>query len=156
MAILSDHGAHCTIAACNQKDFLPFTCDCCSQIFCKEHFRHADHDCKQASGRDSRVLMCVVCEQPVKMVPGEDPNVTLDRHMHESCTGRAIKKPKCPVVGCKQTLTFSNKVQCGRCRLTTCLKHRFEEDHQCAGTCRPAAAPAMDRARSVAKMVFAF
>lgn len=161
MAILSDHGAHCAVAACNQQDFLPFTCDCCSRVFCKEHFKYADHNCEKALDKDSRALVCMVCEQGVKVVPGEDPNETLDRHMRNGCPGRApdglrAKKPRCPVSGCKQVLTFSNKVQCGKCRMTTCLKHRFEEDHCCRGACEVAATPMADRIRSLSRLVLAF
>lgn len=164
MAVLSDHGVHCCVAECNQRDFLPLTCDCCSKVFCLDHYRYEDHACPHASAKDSRVLICPVCEKGVRLVHDEDPNATMERHMHESCTGRPAsvagsrpgRKPRCPVAGCKQQLTFSNKVQCGKCCQTTCLKHRFEEDHNCAGVrCIPVA-PLVDRAKIAAKLVLAF
>merc|ERR1712244_83696 len=103
-----------------------------------------------------------VCEQSVRLVPDEDPNVTMERHMHESCAGQAVssragKKARCPVRGCKQQLTFSNKVQCGKCCQTTCLRHRFEEDHECTGVVHSVAAAAVPgRARPVSRLVLAF
>lgn len=137
MAVLSDTGAHCSIPECRQRDFLPFTCDQCSQVFCLDHFRYASHGCPSAGGRDNRVLVCPLCEKGVRLVPEEDPNLTWDRHVREGCvpTARAqgaAKKAKCPVPGCKELLTSSGSVCCGRCGLRTCLRHRFEEDHSCA------------------------
>jgi len=155
MAVLSDAGVHCSVATCGQRDFLPFTCDCCKQVFCLDHFRYEAHNCKQAAGKDNRVLVCPLCQQGVKLVQGEDPNLTWERHMRQGCaggagTGGAGKKNRCPVKGCKEELTFSNRVQCGKCGLATCLKHRFEEDHQCAGagSRAPTAAPILADVRS--------
>ncbi|CAK0813206.1 unnamed protein product [Prorocentrum cordatum] len=43
LARVGDKGAHCSVAECNQVDFLPFTCRQCSQVFCLSHYRYADH-----------------------------------------------------------------------------------------------------------------
>lgn len=37
-------GKHCKI--CNQKDFLPFTCDYCKYPHCLEHQTVKSHDCQ--------------------------------------------------------------------------------------------------------------
>ncbi|KAK4759436.1 hypothetical protein SAY87_022567 [Trapa incisa] len=39
--------------------------------------------------------------------------------------------------GCRETLTFSNKVKCKDCILDHCLKHGFGPDHNCPGPKRP-------------------
>lgn len=43
------------------------------------------------------------------------------------------KKPRCPVPGCKEKLTATNTYRCKDCSVIICLKHRFPQDHQCAG-----------------------
>nr|XP_046227034.1 AN1-type zinc finger protein 1 [Scatophagus argus] len=42
-----DIGKHCQIDTCNQKDFLPFVCDCCSGVFCLEHRSREAHSCPE-------------------------------------------------------------------------------------------------------------
>lgn len=42
-----DIGKHCEIKTCNQKDFLPFTCDACSGVFCLEHRSRESHSCPE-------------------------------------------------------------------------------------------------------------
>mmetsp|Transcript_27811 Transcript_27811/g.92454 ORF Transcript_27811/g.92454 Transcript_27811/m.92454 type:complete len:273 (-) Transcript_27811:98-916(-) len=155
MAILSDHGAHCHVAECCQKDFLPFNCDMCKGIFCLDHFRYASHSCTRADGLDNRVLVCPICAKGVKLVQDEDPNLTWDRHMRQGCNpapgGAPGSKAKCPVPGCKEALTSSGSVSCGRCGLKTCLKHRFEEDHNCAASTAAASLEAAAKARAAAQ-----
>lgn len=40
-------GIRCALKVCKQLDFLPFTCEHCKLIFCKEHFHIASHSCSQ-------------------------------------------------------------------------------------------------------------
>eukprot|EP00405_Crypthecodinium_cohnii_P024941 CAMPEP_0206499884 /NCGR_PEP_ID=MMETSP0324_2-20121206/52036_1 /ASSEMBLY_ACC=CAM_ASM_000836 /TAXON_ID=2866 /ORGANISM="Crypthecodinium cohnii, Strain Seligo" /LENGTH=132 /DNA_ID=CAMNT_0053986709 /DNA_START=232 /DNA_END=627 /DNA_ORIENTATION=- len=132
MAVLSDQGQHCQVALCHQRDFLPFTCDMCKGTFCLDHYRYSSHSCPKAGGIDNRALVCPLCSKGIKMIPGEDPNLTWERHVQDGCApspGTSPgKKAKCPVPGCREALTSSGSVTCGRCGLKTCLKHRFEED----------------------------
>mmetsp|Transcript_13168 Transcript_13168/g.24297 ORF Transcript_13168/g.24297 Transcript_13168/m.24297 type:complete len:243 (+) Transcript_13168:61-789(+) len=131
------HGAeHCSVASCMQLDFLPFKCDACGKVYCQQHFAYGNHDCPAAERSSVQVLICPMCGESVRMSPSEDPNVTWDRHFHSACSRVLPAKKtskKCPVVGCKETLGPSNRVECGNCSLTFCLKHRLPEDHQCAG-----------------------
>lgn len=46
---------------------------------------------------------------------------------------KVTKKRKCPVPGCRETLTFSNTIRCKDCTKEHCLKHRFGPDHKCPG-----------------------
>eukprot|EP00929_Paragymnodinium_shiwhaense_P113268 TRINITY_DN81529_c0_g1_i1.p1 TRINITY_DN81529_c0_g1~~TRINITY_DN81529_c0_g1_i1.p1 ORF type:complete len:352 (+),score=52.88 TRINITY_DN81529_c0_g1_i1:76-1131(+) len=136
MALFSDAGAHCSVARCQRLDFLPFKCDACHRIFCLDHFRHADHACAEAAGRDNRVIVCPLCQQAVPLTAGEDPNVVWQRHEDSgACRGRTGppvgKPPRCPVAGCKEALTASGSLQCGRCGNRVCLRHRFEDSHAC-------------------------
>jgi len=112
---------------------LPFTCDSCQRIFCLEHFRYEDHGCTLAAGKDNRVLVCPLCQEGIRLVPTEDANVTWERHCASGCKGKVKTQVKrCPVAGCREELTVSNRFDCKRCNQRVCLKHRFEDTHTCA------------------------
>ncbi|OLP86968.1 Zinc finger AN1 and C2H2 domain-containing stress-associated protein 16 [Symbiodinium microadriaticum] len=82
----------------------------------------------------SQVLICPMCDCTVRMRPDEDPNITWERHFNQGCKQRLPSKTgprRCPVAGCKEKLGPSNKFDCPRCNQTVCLKHRFEDAHDC-------------------------
>ena len=87
--------------------------------------------------KDVTVLICPLCAQGVRLNPSKDPNITWDTHVNTDCDPsnyqKVTKKQKCPVPGCKETLTFSNKIRCKDCTKEHCLKHRFGPDHKCPG-----------------------
>merc|ERR1712083_8312 len=119
-------------------DFLPFTCDLCSAVLCKDHLRYEDHDCPHQAKKDVRVELCQLCETAVRVNPDEDFQVTLEKHMATAACADAVlareakrNKPRCPVEGCKAKLTQSGSVRCGTCNQRVCLKHRFEDAHPC-------------------------
>ncbi|KAL2651920.1 hypothetical protein R1flu_020048 [Riccia fluitans] len=130
-----DLGKHCAVPECSLVDFLPFTCDGCEQVFCLEHRSYGSHKCTKGNKEDVTVLVCPMCAKAVRLIPNEDPNVTWDRHVRSNCDPsnytKATQKPRCPVQGCKELLTFSNKVRCKDCGREVCLKHRFGADHKC-------------------------
>lgn len=130
-------GEHCSASDCNQLDFLPFTCDLCRQVFCLDHRSYSKHNCANATDKDVTVLVCPLCAKAVRLVPNEDPNVTWDQHVRTNCDpsnyAKVHKKPRCPVRGCREVLTFSNKMVCKDCKQEVCLKHRFGPDHNCKG-----------------------
>jgi len=126
--------AHCSAPGCGQLDFLPFNCDACGRTFCKDHIAHAQHSCPRAQKTSAQVVLCPICNQSIRILPGEDPNVTWDRHFNSTCTRRvpAKKGPsRCPVQGCREQVGLSNRYECQRCGMTVCLRHRMEEDHPC-------------------------
>lgn len=126
--------AHCSFPGCGQLDFLPFKCDACGEVFCKDHFPHSCHSCPRAEKTSAQVVLCPICRESIRILPGEDPNVTWDRHFNTTCTRRvpAKKGPsRCPVQGCREQLGLSNRYECQRCGMTVCLRHRMEEDHPC-------------------------
>lgn len=133
MAVLSDHGKHCSVDVCRQRDFLPFTCDLCERVFCLQHFRYADHACPKAEGKDNRVLVCPLCQKGVRILPEENPNATWERHAASTDCRKDIphRKTKCPVPGCRQQLTAITSFHCKACGRTVCMAHRFEDAHRC-------------------------
>ncbi|XP_067929857.1 AN1-type zinc finger protein 1-like [Watersipora subatra] len=52
-----DIGKHCSLASCKQLDFLPFICDGCGLVFCKEHQVRDKHSCDKLlpEGTDKNV-----------------------------------------------------------------------------------------------------
>ncbi|THU61254.1 hypothetical protein C4D60_Mb07t21360 [Musa balbisiana] len=134
-------GKHCSVGDCRQIDFLPFTCDRCNQVFCLQHRGYFNHQCPNANQNDVTVLICPLCAKGVRLVLGEDPNITWDLHVNTDCDPsnyqRVTKKRRCPVPGCKEVLSLSNSVRCRDCTEEHCLKHRFGPDHKCPGPRKP-------------------
>ncbi|XP_074320483.1 zinc finger AN1 and C2H2 domain-containing stress-associated protein 13 [Silene latifolia] len=138
---MPDLGKHCSLEDCRQIDFLPFTCDRCRLVFCLEHRSYRQHQCPQADDQGVTVVICPLCAKGVRLIPDEDPNISWEKHVNTNCDPtnyeKATKKRRCPVVGCKEILVFSNTVKCKDCATDHCLKHRFGPDHKCAGPRKP-------------------
>ncbi|XP_023517220.1 zinc finger AN1 and C2H2 domain-containing stress-associated protein 11-like [Cucurbita pepo subsp. pepo] len=134
-------GKHCSFEDCKQIDFLPFTCDCCHQVFCLEHRSYNRHSCPKTDRRDVTVVICPLCAKGVRLIPDQDPNITWEIHVNTECDpsnyDKVTKKKKCPVPGCRELLTFSNTIKCRDCLVDHCLKHRFGPDHKCSGPKKP-------------------
>ncbi|PKA61000.1 Zinc finger AN1 and C2H2 domain-containing stress-associated protein 16 [Apostasia shenzhenica] len=137
-SVMADLGRHCSVEECKLVDFLPFTCDRCKQVFCLQHRSCTKHQCRNAHQMDVTILICPLCAQGVRLIPNEDPNITWDNHVNCDCDPsnyqKATKKKYCPVLGCKETLVFSNKIRCRDCNQEHCLRHRFGPDHNCLGS----------------------
>mmetsp|Transcript_50921 Transcript_50921/g.80784 ORF Transcript_50921/g.80784 Transcript_50921/m.80784 type:complete len:179 (-) Transcript_50921:174-710(-) len=133
MAHFGDCGVHCANPYCRQKDFLPTACDACGEVFCSEHFKYDAHDCpKGRADKDKRVIVCPICTKGVSLPPGEDPNRVWETHAASGdCHPPPPPKPKCPVSGCKEKLTSISSITCGTCGQKVCMKHRFEDSHDC-------------------------
>eukprot|EP01118_Nematostelium_gracile_P019116 TRINITY_DN8735_c0_g1_i1.p1 TRINITY_DN8735_c0_g1~~TRINITY_DN8735_c0_g1_i1.p1 ORF type:complete len:208 (+),score=26.50 TRINITY_DN8735_c0_g1_i1:46-669(+) len=128
-----DIGKHCELPECKQKDFLPFKCPGCKGTFCLEHRTYASHSCKNPNIKDAQAIFCPLCNQNVAVKPGEDPNDKLSIHIDKGCPPpKQIAVNKCNVKGCKQREMIP--INCNRCKLNYCLRHRHETDHTCPGT----------------------
>ncbi|XP_059668419.1 zinc finger AN1 and C2H2 domain-containing stress-associated protein 16 [Cornus florida] len=138
---LPNLGKHCSVEDCQQIDFLPFTCDCCHQVFCLEHRSYNKHQCPKGNKHDVTVVVCPLCAKGVRLIHNQDPNITWELHVNTDCDPsnyeKATKKRKCPVPGCREILTFSNTIKCRDCTVEHCLKHRFGPDHKCPGPKKP-------------------
>ncbi|KAI1315385.1 zinc finger, AN1-type domain [Mortierella claussenii] len=133
-------GKHCSDSNCAQLDFLPYSCQYCKQIFCQDHWRLEGHVCPNrdaASQQDQRVPVCPLCDKPVPIKKGEDPNLRMEQHIAAGCpepattTSKPIYTNACNVKGCKNRSAIP--IICQMCRLNYCLKHRLEGDHACSG-----------------------
>merc|ERR1712232_149934 len=125
----------------------------CDKIFCKDHFAYQSHNCPGAKAKDKRVIVCPLCSKAVPHPVGEDANLIWEQHASSGdCRPASIgtaapsggpAKPKCPVKGCKEKLTCINQFKCPTCNQCVCMKHRFEDLHDCC--------PVGNRGRQVAE-----
>mmetsp|Transcript_73288 Transcript_73288/g.203102 ORF Transcript_73288/g.203102 Transcript_73288/m.203102 type:complete len:399 (+) Transcript_73288:43-1239(+) len=144
MADMSHIGAHCDHPDCRQQDFLPFTCDACDGTFCLAHRTYTGHACTRADAGNATAISCPLCAKTIRLEGDEDPNVTFERHMKGDCDPESrtkrTKKKRCGAKGCREKLVFSNRVTCPKCHMDVCLRHRFDDDHDCKGARATAAA----------------
>jgi len=125
-------GSHCSYPDCKQLDFLPFKCDACDRTFCLDHRTYEAHKCRFADNTDRRALVCPICNTPIVPLPSQDPNVVLDDHINQGCTIKAPTGYKCNMKGCKKVDVMA--IVCKYCRRHHCVKHRFEDAHNCPRT----------------------
>ncbi|XP_062403192.1 AN1-type zinc finger protein 1 [Sardina pilchardus] len=97
-----DIGKHCEVTACNQNDFLPFTCDACSGVFCGEHRSRESHSCPQLN------------VQREVIVSEGSASSNLYQCAFQDCKGRELLPVICP-----------------HCEKNFCLAHRHQDDHTC-------------------------
>ncbi|KAL8274068.1 hypothetical protein Esti_001910 [Eimeria stiedai] len=137
MAILSDKGLTCSDPLCKQRDFLPFHCNKCGNVFCLEHYLPDSHACPKKQAGDRRVYVCSLCLDVVRLVDLETDEDAAVRHRPQcrpELRGQREKARKgrtCPVKNCKERLTAISSYTCPNCHVDVCMKHRLKEDHNC-------------------------
>ncbi|KAH7922932.1 hypothetical protein BV22DRAFT_1016291 [Leucogyrophana mollusca] len=137
-------GHQCSEQSCLLVDFLPFKCQHCSQRFCGEHFTVAAHKCPSYDeSKHNRVApSCPLCNSPVAIPPGQDPNIRMERHISTECsvmTGKSGKTRSAPVCArgkCGKVLFAP--IGCDKCKQQFCPQHRFPKDHSCPSLSTPA------------------
>ena len=127
---LLEVGKQCSHPSCLLVDFLPFKCHHCELSFCQDHFKVDAHKCpKYDESKYNRVapncmsdliirtliyitfffLLGPLCNIPVAVRSGQDPNVRMDIHLDQECsvvTGKVKSKstPVCARGNCKKVL----------------------------------------------------
>lgn len=127
-----DLGEHCSMPGCNQKDFLPFTCDVCSRKLCLQHRSYLNHQCSGVGSKNITSIACPICEKTIKFNKTENIDMLWENHYLNECTKKAAKPidPKtCPMCNIKMGLT--NLFHCKLCNTDLCLSHRSPDDHNC-------------------------
>ncbi|KAL6304360.1 hypothetical protein BKA93DRAFT_733331 [Sparassis latifolia] len=151
-------GKQCSAPSCFLVDFLPFKCQHCNHSFCGEHFLPEAHKCdKFDASKHNRVApSCPLCNTPVAVPPGEDPNIRMELHISTQCSvmtgksGKTSSMPVCARGNCKKVL-FS-PIRCDKCQQQFCPQHRFPMDHACASAVpRPSSTPAKSGSSVVAQ-----
>ncbi|KAK9499541.1 hypothetical protein O3M35_002562 [Rhynocoris fuscipes] len=132
---LKQLGKHCTFEHCKQFDVLPFTCDACKKVYCKEHMSIYAHRCTEGASRDVRVPVCPLCKKPVSCPKGVKPDNAIKKHIDNDCQSdsgkRKVYKYNCSFKECKRREIIALK--CKDCSLNYCLIHRHSDDHKCSG-----------------------
>ncbi|KAI0071502.1 hypothetical protein K474DRAFT_1630464 [Panus rudis PR-1116 ss-1] len=134
-------GQQCSADLCHLVDFLPFKCQHCGMSYCGEHFLPQAHKCeKYDETKHNRVApSCPLCNTPVAIPPGQDPNIRMERHFNTECVvmlGDAAKKsstPRCPKPKCGKLLYKMASFSCEKCHQQFCPSHRYPDQHACKG-----------------------
>ncbi|KAI9893234.1 MAG: hypothetical protein M1814_000361 [Vezdaea aestivalis] len=110
-------GAHCKFAYCNQLDFLPFRCESCKDTFCLDHRTETAHKCpKEGAWAEAR--------RKAQQGPSNTRLKPMTTLIESTCASQ-----DCPT---KINTALHPGVQCTKCNRLYCLKHRLNEDHNCA------------------------
>lgn len=75
-------GQHCSKSDCNKLDFLPIRCDACNAMFCDEHFSYTTHNCSHAYKKDNQVPVCPLCNKPVPVSKGQQPDFVVGKLLY--------------------------------------------------------------------------
>ncbi|OLY83223.1 Proteasome subunit alpha type-6 [Smittium mucronatum] len=107
-------------------------------LLIENHWKVEAHNCPQKHKIvDVRVPTCPLCNAPIPITRGENPNFRVEAHIRNGCKkvpGTTSNKPvyrseKCNVHSCKtKGMVFTN---CSKCQKKYCLTHRHEADHDC-------------------------
>ncbi|KAJ8953580.1 hypothetical protein NQ318_003002 [Aromia moschata] len=130
-------GNNCSKSDCNKLDFLPIKCDTCGHLFCDEHYSYTTHDCVNAYKKNNQVPVCPLCNKPIPVQKGQQPDAVVGAHIDTDCQSdpaksrRKVFTNKCSAKRCKTKEVIP--VVCNECSLNFCLKHRHPTDHDCEG-----------------------
>ncbi|KAI0947245.1 hypothetical protein AcV7_009716 [Taiwanofungus camphoratus] len=141
-------GTQCSASSCLLVDFLPFKCQHCDQAFCGEHFLPELHKCDKFDvNRHDRIApSCPLCNTPVAIPRGQDPNIRMEVHISSECsvmtgkTGKKSSTPTCARAKCGKVLFAP--ILCDKCKQQFCPQHRFPNTHTCVPPPNFASAPA--------------
>ncbi|WWC86739.1 uncharacterized protein L201_001617 [Kwoniella dendrophila CBS 6074] len=115
MSIISQ-GSKCTL--CSLVDFLPFTCQECSLVYCKEHISSPLHQCliKSLEGSTSY-------SKPGKLNRGKKlcGFSGCERESIESIAG----------IGLSGKEEIAKEIRCTGCQRAYCVEHRLQISHNC-------------------------
>lgn len=129
-------GSHCEAECCNQRDFLPFTCDVCNKKYCLAHRTYQAHSCVGASSKDMTSIECPICLKTVKYAMSDNVDAVWNDHYLNGCSGEPTKMKTikvCSKPSCNVRLGPSNTFECKSCRQQVCMSHRRPDDHDCKG-----------------------
>jgi AN1-type zinc finger protein 2 len=127
-------GHNCDVPACNQRDFLPFTCDLCRRKLCLLHRSYTSHSCEGCNSKDMTSIDCPICMKSVKFTQSQSADVVWQDHYMNSCSREfsvAIAAKTCSKSSCTTILGLSNSFKCPKCGKEVCLSHRVPEEHDC-------------------------
>ena len=110
---LSDIGKCCQYPYCGIRDFLPFYCNSCQKYYCLQHKDYAKHEC---------------VNNPELQDLDKSKNVVASKK-------KKSERYQCKVNDCKKCNQVP--IKCMKCQLNFCLKHRYQESHDCISLQKP-------------------
>lgn len=111
-------GKHCEAEYCNLLDFLPFLCQSCHKTFCLDHRTESAHKCACEGAWAERKRLAQLAK----------PSYGADRPMRNLVAEKDCARPDCKT---RVGTSLVQGVHCDKCNRDYCLKHRFEDDHDC-------------------------
>ena len=111
MAAFSDVGSKCTF--CGRQDYLPFTCEGCNCSYCDACFRLHQEQCPE-----------------LEMIERAKQLSIAERAEQHELLRSSLNFPRCSACNIKLEAKTS-QYHCPLCSKLTCIKHRFEGDHEC-------------------------
>lgn len=86
-----------------------------------------------AQNKDNQVPVCPLCGEPIPTPPNTSPDITVGRHIDESCKQKKSKifTNKCSMGTCKKKELIP--FLCSVCKKNFCISHRHTADHECEG-----------------------
>ncbi|EGO23802.1 hypothetical protein SERLADRAFT_470157 [Serpula lacrymans var. lacrymans S7.9] len=125
--------------------------------FCGEHFDVTAHRCPSYDeSKHNRIApSCPLCNQPVAIPHGQDPNIRMENHISNECSvmtgksGRAKSAPVCARGKCGKVLFAP--IRCDKCSQQFCPQHRFPKDHTCSSLSTPASSNSRITSPALAK-----
>ncbi|CAD7930656.1 unnamed protein product [Amoebophrya sp. A25] len=94
--------------------------------------------------RQGKKISRLWCKKGLRVSTSGSIQDAWDAHAKE-CPGSPKKADRCAV--CRQKLNLTNRFDCGKCGKQLCLKHRFEEEHECVKSVVPVAVPGTNGGR---------
>lgn len=115
--------------------FSPPAADCCHKTHCLEHRTYSSHACPHQGRKQQMAIRCPLCSATLALTAAQDPNVVWQLHSgsRDCDPTRKMKRERCAVKACKEIMGPSNSHVCGVCRKRVCLRHRYQDQHACAG-----------------------
>ena len=130
----------CMMRGCTQQDLLPSKCGKCRRVYCTAHIPYAEHKCQ--AHKDATALTCPLCNAVVPQRDGEDPNISVSRHMDGGCRDQPTMSNgptyNCSFGACMKIQPV--RMLCDRCGYNFCVEHRTPAHHRCAAKTPPPAA----------------
>ena len=110
-------GAHCHYDLCGTQTYLPLECRYCNHQFCESHIDENNHECQQNIDNCLQETQIKECEEKFKQLELKQKKI----HHGHKCNYKSCKKYEFVPIVCK------------RCKLSFCVNHRLDDDHNCDG-----------------------
>jgi len=127
MDIPNDIGKHCTLASCNELDYLPIKCDRCANVYCKNHVFPDYHQCQSL---------------PPGPLSSSVPAESFQRCVLENCNNLSLEA----FISDRSETASRLPALCSKCQRSFCISHRHPSSHACSPDEPESQAPAKNEA----------